>query len=95
MYNILRIILPIGCIIGIIYIKKQEKYYQENKEEIEKDIIKYFKENNATSYETGIETKKVPQELFKNKYMVYILKYKTIVCKKNKCYLNERKSDNK
>ena len=93
MYNILRLILPIGCIIGIIYIRKQDKYYRENKDEIEKDIIKYFKENNATSYETALETKKIPQEIFNNKYMIYILKYKTIVCKNNKCYLNERNID--
>ncbi len=90
MFQILKIIIPIICVVGIIYIILIKNKYQNDKASLLKEnIIKYFQDNNITSLETGIKTKDLPKEIAKNPYLLMMVQDKTLIFKKGKYYLNK------
>lgn len=89
MYEILRIMLPIICIAGIIYIAKMKSKYKNDISSSKEDIIKYFKNNNITTLENGIKTKDLPEFIAKNPYLLMMVQDKTLTFKKGKYYLNK------
>ena len=90
MFQILKIIIPIICVVGIIYIILIKNKYQNDKASLLKEnIIKYFQDNNITSLERGIKTKDLPKEIAKNPYLLMMVQDKTLIFKKGKYYLNK------
>ena len=90
MFEILKIIIPIICVVGIIYIILIKNKYQNDKTSLLKEnIIKYFQDNNITSLERGIKTKDLPKEIAKNPYLLMMVQDKTLIFKKGKYYLNK------
>lgn len=89
MYEILRIMLPIICIAGIIYIAKMKSKYKNDISSSKEDIIKYFKNNNITTLENGIKTKDLSEFIAKNPYLLMMVQDKTLTFKKGKYYLNK------
>ena len=90
MFEILKIIIPIICVVGIIYIILIKNKYQNDKTSLSKEnIIKYFQDNNITSLENGIKTKDLPKEIAKNPYLLMMVQDKTLIFKKGKYYLNK------
>ena len=89
MYVILKIVIPIICIVGIIYIICMKEKYKNDTENISKEnIIKYFKDNSITSIENGIKVKDLPKEIAKSPSLLMMVKDKTLIFKKGKYYLN-------
>ena len=78
MYTILKIVLPIICIIGIIYVMLIKNKYKNDTPSSKEDIIKYFKNNNITDLENGIKTKDLPKEIAKNPYLLMMVQDKTL-----------------
>ncbi len=89
MYEILKIVLPIICILGIIYMIMMKNKYKNDTSSSKEDIIKYFKDNNITNLENGIKTKDLPKEIAKNPYLLMMVQDKTLTFKKGKYYLNK------
>ena len=90
MFQILKIIIPIICVVGIIYIILIKNKYQNDKASLLKEnIIKYFQDNNITSLERGIKTKDLPKEIAKNSYLLMMVQDKTLIFQKGKYYLNK------
>ena len=90
MLKILKILIPIICIIGIIYIIIMKKKYKNDKTSLSKEkIIKYFQDNNITSLEKGIKPKDLPKEIIKNPYLLMMVQDKTLIFQKGKYYLNK------
>ncbi|MDO4283150.1 MAG: hypothetical protein Q4D02_05870 [Clostridia bacterium] len=89
MYEILRFVLPIICIVGIIYMILIKNKYKNDTSSSKEDIIKYFKDNNITNLENGIKTKELPKEIAKNPYLLMMVQDKTLTFKKGKYYLNK------
>lgn len=89
MYEILRIVLPIICIVGIIYMISIKNKYKNDTSSSKEDIIKYFKDNNITNLDNGIKTKDLPKEIAKNPYLIMMVQDKTLTFKKGKYYLNK------
>ena len=90
MYETLKILIPIICIGGIIYIVLMKNKYKNDTEDSSKEnIIKYFQDNNITSLENGIKTKDLPKEIVKNPYLLMMVQDKTLIFKKGKYYLNK------
>ena len=90
MFEILKIIIPIICVVGIIYIILIKNKYQNDKTSLSKEnIIKYFQDNNITSLKRGIKTKDLPKEIAKNPYLLMMVQDKTLIFKKGKYYLNK------
>ena len=86
MLKILKILIPIICIIGIIYIIIMKKKYKNDKTSLSKEkIIKYFQDNNITSLEKGIK----PKDIIKNPYLLMMVQDKTLIFQKGKYYLNK------
>ncbi len=86
----LKIIIPILCLIGIAYILIQNKKYQKDTSSTKEEIIKYFKEQNATNIENGIKTKDLPESISRNSYLLLMVKDKTLKIEKGKYYLNNK-----
>lgn len=63
--------------------------YKNNVSSSKEEIIKYFKDNNITSLESGITTKKLPKEIAKDPYLLMMVQDKTLTFKKGKYYLNK------
>ena len=84
MYEILRIVLPIICIVGIIYITLMKNKYKNDTSSSKEDIIKYFKDNNITNLENGIRTENLPKEIAKNPYLLMMVQDKTLTFEKGK-----------
>lgn len=89
MYEILRFVLPIICIVGIIYMILIKNKYKNDTSSSKEDIIKYFKDNNITNLENGIKTKELPKEIAKNPYLLMMVQDKTLTFKKGRYYLNK------
>ena len=90
MFEILKIVISIICVVGIIYIILIKNKYQNDKTSLSKEnIIKYFQDNNITSLERGIKTKDLPKEIAKNPYLLMMVQDKTLIFKKGKYYLNK------
>ena len=90
MYEILKIIIPIICVVGIIYIVILKNRYKNDKTSLSKEnIIKYFQDNNITSLEKGIKTKDLPKEIVRNPYLLMMVQDKTLIFQKGKYYLNK------
>ena len=90
MLKILKILIPIICIIGIIYIVIMKSKYKNDKTSLSKEkIIKYFQDNNITSLEKGIKAKDLPKEITKNPYLLMMVQDKTLIFQKGKYYLNK------
>lgn len=90
MFTMLKIIIPIVCVIGIIYIIIMKNKYKNDKTSLTKEnIIKYFQDNDITSFEKGIKTKDLPKEISKNPYLLMMLQDKTLTFQKGKYYLNK------
>ena len=90
MFEILKIIIPIICVVGIIYIILIKNKYQNDKTSLLKEnIIKYFQDNNITILERWIKTKDLPKEIAKNPYLLMMVQDKTLIFKKGKYYLNK------
>ena len=90
MYELLKIVLPIICIAGIIYIICMRNKYKNDTTTLSKEnIIKYFQDNNITNLENGIKTKDLPKEIAKNPYLLMMIQDKTLTFKKGKYYLNK------
>lgn len=85
----IKLILIIICLIGITYIYLVNKKYKNDTSTTKDDIIKYFEEKNATSLETGIKIKDLPEFISKNPYLLMMVKDKTLVYEKGKYYLNK------
>ena len=91
MLEILKILVPIICIVGIIYIILIKRKYQNDKTSLTKEnIIKYFQDNNITSLERGIKTKDLPKDIAKNPYLLLMVQDKTLTFQKGKYYLNNK-----
>lgn len=89
MYKILKIVLPIICVLGMIYMISMKNKYKNDTSSSKEDIIKYFKDNQITSLENGIKTKDLPKEIAKNPYLLMMVQDKTLTFKKGKYYLNQ------
>ncbi len=90
MLKILKIIIPIICVIGIIYIIIMKSKYKNDTTSLSKEnIIKYFQDNNITSLEKGIKPKDLPKEILKNPYLLMMIQDKTLTFQKGKYYLNK------
>ena len=90
MYEIVKILISIVCIVGIIYIILIKNKYKNNTDTLSKEnIIKYFQDNNITSLENGIKTKDLPKEIAKNPYLLMMVQDKTLNFQKGKYYLNK------
>ena len=90
MLKILKILIPIICIIGIIYIIIMKKKYKNDKTSLSKEkIIKYFQDNNITNLEKGIKPKDLPKEIAKDPYLLMMVQDKTLIFQKGKYYLNK------
>ena len=90
MYEIVKILISIVCIVGIIYIILIKNKYKNNTDTLSKEnIIKYFQDNNITSLENGIKTKDLPKEIAKNPYLLMMVQDKTLTFQKGKYYLNK------
>ncbi len=89
MYNILKIILPIICLAGIIYMVRTNNKYKNDTSSSKEDIIKYFEDNNATNYENGIKINDLPKRISSNPYLLMMVKDKTLSFSKGKYYLNK------
>ena len=89
MYEVLRIIIPIICIAGIIYMTMMKNKYKNDTSSSKEDIIKYFEDNNAVNSENGIKTKELPKEIAKNPYLRMMVQDKTLSFKHGKYYLNK------
>ncbi len=90
MYDMLKIILPILCIVGILYIAFMKNKYKNDSASLSKEkIIQYFQENHITSLENGIKTKDLPKEIAKNPYLLMMVQDKTLIFKSGKYYLNQ------
>lgn len=89
MYSILKIIFPILCLIGIIFIAWTNNKYKNDPSSTKEDIIKYFEEKHATNFENGIKTKDLPIHIAKNPYYLMMVKDKTLIFKKGKYYFNK------
>ena len=90
MYEILKILVSIICIVGIIYIVILKNRYKNNKTSLSKEnIIKYFQDNNITSLEKGIKAKDLPKEIVRNPYLLMMVQDKTLIFQKGKYYLNK------
>ena len=76
MYSTIKSILYVLCLViivlGIIGMKKQEKYKKDT-ETVQK-IIDYFK--NAGN--DGVDPKKIPSDILKTGYITWMLKDKTL-----------------
>jgi len=88
MYDVLKIVLPIICILGIIYMTMMKNKYKNDSSTSKEDIIKYFEDNNAVNFENGIKTKDLPKDIAKNPYLLMMVQDKTLSFKKGKYYLN-------
>lgn len=91
MYGILRIVLPIICIVGIIYMMLMKNKYKNDTSSSKEDIINYFKEQHATSVENGIKAKDLPTFIAKSPYLLMMVKDKTLIFEKGNYYLNSSK----
>ncbi len=90
MLKILKLLIPIICIVGTIYIVLLKNKYQNDKTSLRKEnIIKYFQDNDITSLEKGIKTKDLPKEIVKNPYLLMMVQDKTLIFQKGKYYLNK------
>ena len=90
MYEIIKILILIICVIGIVYIFIMKSKYKNDKTSLSKEnIIKYFQDNNITSLEKGIKTKDLPKEIVKNPYLLMMVQDKTLIFQKGKYYLNK------
>ena len=90
MFAIFKILIPIVCVIGIIYIIIMKNKYKNDKTSLTKEsIIKYFQDNDITSFEKGIKTKDLPKEISKNSYLLIMVQNKTLTFEKEKYYLNK------
>lgn len=89
MYEILRVVLLIICIVGIIYMILMKNKYKNDTSSSKEDIIKYFNDNNITNFENGIKTRELPKEIAKNPYLLMMVQDKTLTFKKGKYYLNK------
>lgn len=88
--DILKIIVLILCIAGMTYIAIKDRKYQNDTSSTKEEIIKYFKEQNATNIENGIKTKDLPEYISKNSYLLLMVKDKTLKFEKGKYYLNDK-----
>ncbi len=92
MLKILKMIIPLICLLGIIYIIFMKNKYQNDKTSLSKEnIIKYFQDNNITNLDRGVKAKDLPKEIIKNPYLLMMIQDKTIIFKKSKYYLNPKK----
>ena len=83
MFEILRILIPIICLMGIIYIVIMQSKYQNDKTSLAKEnIIKYFQDHNIASLEDGIKTKDLPKEIVKSPYLLMMVQDKTLIFQK-------------
>ena len=90
MIKIVKILIPLICVIGIIYIMIMKNKYKNDKISLSKEnIIKYFQDNDITSLENGIKTRDLPKEIVKNPYLLMMVQDKTLTFKKGKYYLNK------
>ncbi len=90
MSEILKVLLPLICLTGIIYIIFLKQKYKNNSSSTKEDIIKYFKDNSITNLENGIKIKNLPKEIAKNSYLLLMVQDKTLVFEKGKYYLNSK-----
>ncbi len=91
MYWVIRILILVICLSGILYFVRMNTKYQNDSSSTKEDIINYFKEQRATSEESGIKTKGLPIEIAKNPFLLMMVKDKTLMFKKGKYYLNGSK----
>ncbi len=91
MYWVIRILIVIVCLSGILYFVRMNTKYQNDSSSTKEDIINYFKEQHATSVESGIKTKDLPIEIAKNPFLLMMVQDKTLIFKKGKYYLNDSK----
>ncbi len=89
MYKIIVFLLSLICLFGIIYMNRLKKNYENSSSR--EDIIKYFKDKNAISVETGIKTKDLPKEIAKNPDLLMMVKDGTLKYEKFKYFLNQDK----
>ena len=90
MIKILKFTILIICIVGIIYVIVMKNKYKNDKENLSKEhIIKYFQDNNITDLSNGIKPKDLPKEISKNPYLLMMVQDKTLAFKKGKYYLNK------
>ena len=89
MYNIIKIVIILFVLVGVLYLYKLNKNYQNDGTSTKEEIVKYFKEKGAINIETGIKTKDLPSNILKNKYLLLMVKDKTLSFEKGKYYLND------
>ena len=88
MFKILKIVALIICILGIICVILLKNKYKNNQTSKEK-IIKYFQDNNITSFEKAIKAKDLSKEIIKNPYLLIMVQDKTLTFKNGKYFLNK------
>lgn len=90
MFKILKIVALIICVLGIIYVILLKNKYKNAQTSFSKEkIIKYFQDNNITSFEKAIK----PKEIIKNPYLLIMVQDKTLTFKNGKYFLNKLESE--
>ena len=91
MFKLLKIVVLIICVLGIIYVILLKNKYKNNQSSFTKEkIIKYFQDNNITSFEKAIKAKGLPKEIIKNPYLLIMVQDKTLTFQKGKYFLNKK-----
>ncbi len=90
---VIKSIVLFACVGGILYIALSRKKYQQDTSGSKEEIIQYFKEKNATSVETGIHTKDLPEFIAKSSYRLLMVQDKTLLFQKGKYFLNKEKEE--
>ena len=88
MYTVIKIIIVLFALVGVLYLYKLNKNYQNDGTSTKEEITKYFKEKGAINIETGIKPKDLPSNIIKNKYLMFMVKDKILSFEKGKYYLN-------
>ena len=87
---ILKIVALIICVLGIIYVILLKNKYKNNQSTFAKEkTIKYFQDNNITSFEKAIKAKDLSKEIIKNPYLLIMVQDKTLTFKNGKYFLNK------
>ena len=92
MYDMIQYILPIICIVGIVFMVWMKRRYQNDTSSTKEDILQYFKDHHITNLETGVRTKELPKEILKNPYLLMLVQDHFLIFKKGKYYLAENKT---
>ena len=86
-YWIVKILVVGFCVCGLLYFGKRRRECNDPSSS-KKEIINYFKEQQAVSVESGIKIKDLPEHIAKDPNLLTMVSDRTLKFKKGKYYLN-------